>query len=281
MQPNFLIAAPSYTHMSAGIRALYRLCHHLNVAGYSASVTPFPGGRIDTLPDWITPLHEGSVGDSIVVYPEIVSGNPLNARKVVRWVLNNPGLLGGDNFYADDEMVFVFNPARLSIASRAVSKPLGPSRVLFLGLVDPAYIYPDATVAKTIDCCYTQKGRALRKRLQFANQPKLAPIEEITPTMASLGEVLRRTRTLYSYDHASNVLKEAAISGCQVLVLHEDGQLLDPETCGCAYNIHWEPGYREGYAQRFSDSSFIHDFIRELRTRWDLPASVAQGPRYW
>ena len=130
MQPNFLIAAPSYTHMSAGIRALYRLCHHLNVAGYSASVTPFPGGRIDNLPNWITPLHEGSAGDSIVVYPEIVSGNPLNAGKVVRWALNNPGLLGGDSFYADDEMVFVFNPARLSIASRAVSEPLGPSRVV-------------------------------------------------------------------------------------------------------------------------------------------------------
>ena len=192
-----------------------------------------------------TNRRTGARRPSIVVYPEIISGNPLAAGKVVRWVLNNPGLLGGDSFYAQDEMVFVFNRARLPVVSGAVGEPLGPNRVLFIGLVDPTFIYPDATVAKTIDCCYTHKGNALRERLQFANQPKLQPIEEVTPTMASLGEVLRRARTLYSYDHASNVLKEAAISGCEVLVLHEDVQLLDPETCGCPHNIYWEPGYRE------------------------------------
>ena len=47
--------------------------------------------------------------------------------------------------------------------------------------------------------------------------------------MASLGDVLRRTRTLYSYDHKSTILKEAVICGCRVLVVHEDGRLLDPE----------------------------------------------------
>ena len=57
MHPTFLIAAPNYTHKSAGVRALYRLCHHLNVAGYSAAVTPFPGVRIDNLPDWNTPAR--------------------------------------------------------------------------------------------------------------------------------------------------------------------------------------------------------------------------------
>ena len=37
--------------------------------------------------------------------------------------------------------------------------------------------------------------------------------------MASLGDVLRRTRTLYSYDHKSTILKEAVICGCRVLVV--------------------------------------------------------------
>lgn len=187
MHPTFLIAAPNYKHQSAGIRALYRLCHHLNVAGYPAAMIPKPGSKITRLPEWLTPLHSGPIGDSIVVYPEIVSGNPFDARKVVRWALNTPGRLGGDRSYSDREMVFVFNPNRLAIVNQAVSKPLGPKRVLFLGLVDPTYIYPDPEVAKTFDCSYSTQGHALRERHLLSNEDQLQPLEEITPSMAKPG----------------------------------------------------------------------------------------------
>jgi hypothetical protein len=267
----FLIVAPSYHHRSAGIRALYRLCHHLNMAGYPAAMIPKPGRKIRQLPDWLTPLHSGPIGDSIVVYPEIVSGNPYHAGKVVRWVLNDPGRLGGDRFYADEEMVFVFSPRRLPAVNRAVSEPLAPSRVLFLGLVDPSHIYPDPAVKKSLDCFYSAKGEALRERHPLPGEDRLQPLEEITPSMASLGEVLRRTRTLYSYNHSSNVLLEAAISGCEVLVVGEDGTLHDPQLCSCADNIYWEQGFSERYALRFHDSGFVHGFVDELRTQWDIP----------
>jgi hypothetical protein len=276
MQPVFLIVAPSYTHKSGGIRALYRLCHHLNSAGYPAAMTPM-FERIDNVPDWLTPVHTGTVADSIVIYPEVVSGNPLKADKVVRWTLNNPGLLGGDSFYPDEEMVFTFNLARLPVVNKAVNKPLGPSRVLTVALIDPAYIYPDANVEKTLDCCFTHKGAALRARSPLPFESRLQHLEEITPSMEALGEALRRTRTLYSYDHASTVLKEAAVCGCRILVVHDDGQLLDPETCGCAHNVFWNEGFREDYARKFHDSSFIDAFVRELQTRWTMPPARRQA----
>src|SRR3954469_3045856 len=113
MSFTFLVWAPPYTHRSSGVRALYRLCHHLNNGGYPSAIM---SERVaNDLPDWSTPFHFGPVGDSIVIYPEIVSGNPLQARKVVRWALNNPGLLGGDSSYPDEEMVFVYDPRRLAI----------------------------------------------------------------------------------------------------------------------------------------------------------------------
>ena len=149
-----------------------------------------------------------------------------------------------------------------------------------MGLVDPAYIYPDVTVAKTIDCYYTRKGRRLRERLQL-NQPKLQPIEEVTPTMASLGEVLRRTRTLYSYDHASNVLKEAAISGCEVLVLHDDGQLLIRKPAAAPTISIGSRVTGRITSGGSGVCSFVRDFVRELITRWEVPTSVAQGARCW
>ena len=36
-------------------------------------------------------------------------GNPWGAPQVVRWVLNVPGLLGGDRSYASDELLFAYH----------------------------------------------------------------------------------------------------------------------------------------------------------------------------
>jgi len=261
--PAFLIVAPSYTHKSAGVRALYRLCYHLNAAGYSAAMTPI-GRRIKTLPDWPVSVCRGPVEDSIVVYPEVVSGNPLKAKKVVRWTLNAP-----KTFYSGEEMVFAMSPAQLPTINGCVSKPLGPNRVLSLGLIDPAHIYPDPSVEKTLDCVFTHKGAAIRARWPLPNEASLQRIEDITPTMASLGDVLRRTRTLYSYDHKSTILKEAVICGCRVLVVHEGGLLIDPEKCGCVEdNVYWGDGLRENYARRYHDSTFVEGFVQEVATRW-------------
>jgi len=269
--PAFLIVAPSYTHKSAGIRALYRLCYHLNRAGYSAAMAPL-NSRIDALPDWPVAVHNGPAAHSIVVYPESVSGNPLKAKKVVRWTLNTPGLIGGDTFYSDDEMVFVCNPMQLPLVSKSVSKPLTHDRVLAVGMIDPAYIYPDPGLEKTLDCYFTHKGAAIRVRWPLPNEASLKKIEDVTPTMASLGDVLRQTRTLYSYDHKSTILKEAVICGCRVLVVHEDGRLLDPETCGCVENnVFWGDGFRGNYVRRYHDSTFVDAFICELTTRWQIP----------
>src|SRR4051812_20157295 len=103
--PAFLIYAPGYTHRSSGIRALYRLCHLLNVAGYSAAIAPWcncpPWRDYETNLDWEAPLYLGPADRSIAVYPEVASGNPLGAKHVVRWALNYPGMLGiGDLSYA-------------------------------------------------------------------------------------------------------------------------------------------------------------------------------------
>jgi hypothetical protein len=53
------------------------------------------------------PAISGAVGDAIAIYPEVVPATPFGARRVVRWALNNPGLLGGETRFADDEMVRV------------------------------------------------------------------------------------------------------------------------------------------------------------------------------
>ncbi len=309
----FLIWAHAYTHRSSGVRALYRLCHHLNMAGYKSAMLVRPldqskwDRRFSYLPlgsrllatarrsrrfagrlrrrvtrkeaparpqaplGWKTPIHDGPIGKSIVVYPEVVSGNPFRARKVIRWALHVPGRIGGDTSYPDDELVFCYDPQRLDDVNRAVNTKLGAERVLRFGLMDPTHIYPDPSVPKTIDCSFTHKGRELKKRFPLPDGGNVVALEDLTPTMAALGDTLRRTRTLYSYDHYSRLLAEAVICGCDVKVIGADGTWHDPRTCDCALNILWPPGFEDTYAAQFHDGSFVPGFIRAVRRRWHVP----------
>ncbi len=98
-----LIWSYDYDHASAGPKALHRLCHELRQAGQEAYVSGSPN------PDWNTPQSGPLEGDWTAIYPEIVSGNPWNAPHVARWVLNVPGLLGGDTSYDPSEVVFTWD----------------------------------------------------------------------------------------------------------------------------------------------------------------------------
>src|SRR6185295_8456760 len=97
--PQFVIYCPPYTEKSSGVRALHRLCHLLNTAGYRAVVHTRTLGPHSVNKKWQTPLwSEGSTAEStVVIYPEIIVGNPLQAKRIVRWTLNYPGVFAGDH----------------------------------------------------------------------------------------------------------------------------------------------------------------------------------------
>lgn len=93
-EPVFYIACPNYTELSSGVRCLYILSHHLNRLGYRAFVTGAGAPAHLLAPRIGLPLikvNRAQGLDDIVVYPEVVAGNPLEGRKVVRYLLNKPG----------------------------------------------------------------------------------------------------------------------------------------------------------------------------------------------
>jgi hypothetical protein len=188
-------------------------------------------------------------------------------------VLNSPGLLGGDANYADSEMVFLYDLQKLPDVNRAVSTPIGPQRQLWMGLVDPAVVYRDPAVPRELVCSFTHKGADVAERIALPDVGPIPALESLTTDLGSLGDVLRRTRTLYSYDHYSNVLREAVISGCEVRVPDSDGRWHDPRTCDCELNIHWHRDIETEYVAQFHSGDFVDDFIAELRTRWQVPSA--------
>lgn len=140
----FYIAAPNFDANSGGAVVLHQLCHLINKLGHDASLYPmFSDAKpeagasifssiksraktkvrrlrgklfrpvVKTHPDLFTPVRRLPFFNRsfCVIYPEIVDGNPLNSRYVVRWLLHQPGHFTERVEYQPEEIYFRFNKA--------------------------------------------------------------------------------------------------------------------------------------------------------------------------
>jgi putative flippase GtrA len=213
MKPYVFFANLDYHHNSAGNRAFFRLIHELNERGMRAcslkDVNPeWNQERITRLGYWVL----RALSDPVVVYPEGVSGNPLRARHVVRWVLYTPGVLGGDTDYEDTELVFAWS--RSFYDTDRILRVDTLQRDLF-----NAAELPD----KTVDCVYLGKAktRGVKELPQTFDMTRITAYPPWPPTRESLASLLRRTRVLYTYDDHSLITEEALLCGCRVVLLPE------------------------------------------------------------
>lgn len=134
-KPSFIVYSPRYRSNSGGAIVTHKLCDLLNRAGYKASLFPH------WMPSWVssramtprsvaclnsyllrslyttnasyqTPLASAAdVADSVVVYPEIIGGNPLRAKRYARWLLHRPGFHGGRTKYQAGDLYFCYQEA--------------------------------------------------------------------------------------------------------------------------------------------------------------------------
>lgn len=213
----YYIDAPAYRRTSAGIRVLHLLCHALNSIGEEAYVYP-----TETHPALNTPLvtpelierHKAAGREPIVVYPEVVPGNPRKAASVVRYVLNRAGLLGGDSVYADTELIFGFG-------LNALPDGADPQNILFLPPIDTAIFNnrdnPDD---------HQRSGALLypgRHQAALSQYPQLAAEATLITyswpeSHEALAELLRRSEVVYCFESTA-IAAEAALCGCPAVIL--------------------------------------------------------------
>jgi len=105
----YLIVTHDYNRKSAGGRALHRLCHYLNLSGGDAYVTSDVRNSELVTPLASPELQAEIAERGIVVYPEVEQGNRLGAKQVVRYVLNVPGRIRGDEDFDSSETVFIYS----------------------------------------------------------------------------------------------------------------------------------------------------------------------------
>lgn len=211
MNRPYLIWTPRYSR-SAGVQALYKLAHELEERDCEVYLWTWGNIRRSGY-KYITNIDRALKQEGIVVYPEVVVGNPLRFNRVARWVLYFPGQLAGEKAFYPTEKIFSWRPEYYPGAPR-----------LYVNLVDKTLFYNDGR-EKVQDYVFVHKGG------RTCHMPELEDLPEINmdwpKTRETLGEILRSCRTLYSFDLHTSILDEAYYSGAVVKMITQEGKLID------------------------------------------------------
>lgn len=177
----FHIVAPPYTHKSSGVRTLHRLMSGLKERGYI--------------------FHAPADRDAIVVYPDITKGNPLRAKRVVRYLLASAGAYGGSNSFPHTDMVW---GAHVYLAKNVLTIPVSDPRIFRAG----------ADVFRQGGCFYAYKYEMHGHKL-----PDLMKgMSRLEGSLEQVASILRHAKRCYVFE-LSSVIQEAALCNCPVVLM--------------------------------------------------------------
>lgn len=209
----YLILAHDYRRTSAGVRVLHRLCHFLNEAGYDAWITP-----AETDPELNTPIADDDVvgaiaRDGIVVYAEVEDGNPLEARRVARYLLNVPGRIRKADFTEGEETFYYCGLLRRHAGAY--------SHMLFIPVVNTSTFHGDQAIERDGPVLsWIGKGNDTPRLEQTTGA---LPITYGYPATAEvLARLFQRAPVFYSYQPYSALVIEARLCGCPTVVIPND-----------------------------------------------------------
>lgn len=214
----YVIVAADYVSNSCGVRCLYQLCHDLNDRGFPSFMT----GTGQTNPNLCAPLLTIGVAKQlcrlgwIVVYPESEFGNPLRAQRVVRWVLNRPGLLGGDEVFAGSEYVVNYSWAYERYIKNRIAGHL------YMPMIDEALFFPTPNGEQRSSMVLYYVGKSTWKDGHVS--PSAFEITRSSPDKPQLGKLFRSSSMLYCFDNSTILAYEAAMCGCPVVIIPDGTQ---------------------------------------------------------
>jgi hypothetical protein len=221
----FVIVAPAYSARSGGIMVLHDLCEALNRCGYRAGMVFLHGGNateqnysyaVSSHPSLYRDggdyyyFHDEqeaqhAIANGTVVYPDLITGNPLGARRVVRYVLNfNESEFPGD-------FVLSFS----GIYSKYTD------HVLFKPFHHPAFCDHGAVYwrDRTLDITYIGKGPSFIECHRINNT--LLIERDYPRDKEQLALLLRHCRFFFTWDCVSATNIDALMCGAVPVLLHD------------------------------------------------------------
>lgn len=257
------IYAPSYDENSGGAIVLHRLCHiineHTDEESFIIKLDPtecvefsvkkilskfkwkiFNQHKFKINDKWNTPVwNERKLPkDSVIIYPEIVNGNPLGGDHVVRWLLHQPGYHTHFINYSENELYFKFNSAIEDFDSAGSKLSKNELKVIYYPI--DIYNMDNCELNRTIESCHlVRKG---------ANKPPVHDDGSIAIdglTHQEIADIFRRTKKFICYDDYTAYSIFAILCGCKSYVVPDIGKSIEE----------WYPNMtdRFGISYGFSD----------------------------
>jgi hypothetical protein len=281
----FLIYSPEYNETIGGVVVLHRLCHILNEIGYDAYLMPY-GRRRHVFPIWDdgrskafkenirskfrgfaanpffrTPVLKNIPSDIdtnnwVVIYPEIVLGNPVGAKNVVRWLLHQPGFHTGKFYYCPGELYFKFNAAihDFNFPGSKTSDHL--LKVIYYPLEH--YNGDGASGVRRGSAYCIRKGKG--KPMVHDTDGSILIDGK---SHAEVAKIFKSVDRFYSYDTLTAYSLFAALCGCKSIVVPDNGVAIeqwypDPED-------RWGIAYGAGTLEIDRAQSTVHKVFDRIK----------------
>jgi len=233
---DFIICAPIQYPKSNGVLSLVALCMQIKATGRKVSFcgvmseAPQPEilftTRIRTLGDlgswerWksmfegvgrhygidvIFEIDQQKLSRSIVLYPERILGNPLNAPFVVRYFGNKEGFLNGGLAINRSVSDFVLSHSRILHPN--------PDAVLFFSAVNPLFRGQGGIPfsERTVNLTYVGKAHLYGGVCEIENTRLIT--RDDPSTKEELAELLGKSRFVFFFDSLTQLMVETIVSG--------------------------------------------------------------------
>ncbi len=286
----YLIYCWPYNEIVGGFIVLHKICDILNSTGEIAYMCPaceLPEGRssikrifhsilhpIKTLhifgriflqctryrlnDNWnckvINPfrlIFSNGLKNYIVLYPELVSENPLNARNVTRILMHNPGHFTKETNYGSGELLFRFSNS-FAREFTPPAKSIISKSLLNVGTTPDCFKAPTSQIERSGVAYALRKGKG-KKLVHETNDAIL--IDNLS--IQEVAEVFKRVKMFVSYDPITAFSRYALLCHCpSVIILGENEKETTfrpdiDEAMMYAYSIEdvdkkdWDKSYRQ------------------------------------
>lgn len=215
-----IIASPPYDEKSEGIKVLHFLSHSFNSLGYKSKIllinTSDPtfqkfisgnqklGLNPEYLTDSVKSSNEVDLQKDIVIYPEIISNNPANAKNVVRYFLNKPGNIFGNKID--------IQPRDFLLSYQNIFFPKA-NFSLYFPLIDLTKIPTRQSIQelpKNLQLTFIGKGKKYGACTRVPNSISL----DWDKSYEEYVLLLKNARYLFTWDGMTGVNFDAVVHGC-------------------------------------------------------------------
>lgn len=253
MKP-FVISTESFSFGIGGLKVLHKLCHLLNTNGAKAYLAPsMNSGRnnfdykepfylYDKYKTEVTDITQWDPNDYIAVYPEGWYDNHMGAKNIIRWILGPPDKDHVDT-WNDTDIWFWYLPMYMGKKYNKQNYTKDIDKQLFVAEFH-SDIFFNKKLERNTSCWTLRKSQSKVNELQFIHpQNSIFLPYHIGCYPAELSDIFNRSTRFYCYDTYTFMPIQAAMCGCEGLVVPDPEISLDeflnsgPLNKYCSYGL--------------------------------------------